>query len=87
MSVPQTGGQRSAAFQIVIAAFMALIIGAMLSTFVLFPVYNAFTNAAFWSAQTAGGTRLLTYVGGVWQMFPALVLFAILTYVWVSTRQ
>jgi len=87
MSVPQTGGQRSAAFQIVVAAFLALIVGAVLSTVVLFPVHNAFTNAAFWSAETVVGSRLLTYVAGIWQFFPAIILFAILAYVWVSTRQ
>lgn len=84
MSVRQQG---SAAWVIAIAAFMALLVGAMLGTFVVFPLFNGFTDAAFWTATTTDGQRLLTYVEGLWQFSLAIILIAILSFVWVHSRQ
>ena len=86
MSVRQRE-QGSAAWLIVIAAFMALIIGAMLATFIVFPLFNGFTDSAIWAAETTDGRRLLTYVSGLWQFSPAVILIAILAFVWVHSRQ
>lgn len=85
MSVARRQG--SAAWVIVISAFMTLLVGAMLLTFVVFPVVNAFTASAFWSASTTDGARLLEWVNGVWVFSGAIILIAILSYVWVNTRQ
>lgn len=79
--------QGSAAWTIAIAGLMALIVGAILLTFVVFPVYNGFTEAAFWSAETAEGARLLTYVDGMWVFWGGILLIALLSYIWVNTRQ
>lgn len=79
--------QGSAAWVITIAALMAFIVGAILLTFVVFPVTNGFTAASFWSAQTTDGARLLTYVEGFWIFWGGILLIALLSYVWVNTRQ
>lgn len=84
MSVRQQG---SAAWVIAIAAFMALLVGAILGTFVVFPFFNGFTESAIWQATTTDGQRLLTYVEGMWQFSLAVILFAILSFVWVHSRQ
>lgn len=85
MSVRQRQG--SAAWVITIAAFMMLIVGALLTTFIVFPLYNGFTDSAIWAAETTDGQRLLTYVSGLWQFSPAVILIAILAFVWVHSRQ
>lgn len=79
--------QGSASFTIVIAGVVSLIVGAMLLTFVLYPVMNAFIGAPFWSAETTAGSRVLTYTRGLWTFWGAIILMSILSFVWVRTRQ
>jgi len=85
MSVRQRQG--STAWVVVIAGFMFLIFGAILATFLLFPIHNGFVTSAFWTASTTDGQRLLTYVSGLWQFTPAIMLIALLAWVWVHSRQ
>jgi len=40
-----------------------------------------------WAAETTAGVRVLTYVGGIWQFWPAILLFALVSFIWVRTRQ
>lgn len=77
----------SAAFVVVLGAVTAVIVGGFLLTFVVYPVTNAMTAAAFWSATTTPGANLVAAVSGVWTFWGALILIAILAYVWVNTRQ
>jgi len=79
--------QGSASYTVVIGALTALLVGAMMLTFVVFPVYNAFTASGMWAAETTAGVRVLTYVGGIWQFWPAILLFALVSFIWVRTRQ
>lgn len=79
--------QGSASFTIVIGALAALIVGAIVLTFAFFPIANGFFDAAFWNAETAHGARVTTYIGGMWRFWPAIILLAILAYIWVETRQ
>lgn len=79
--------QGSASFTIVIAGLTALIVGAMLLTFLFYPIISAFMGAGFWSAETAAGARVTTYVGGMWQFWGGIILLALLSFVWIRTRQ
>lgn len=79
--------QGSASFTIVIAGVAAIVVGGMLLTFVLYPIMNAFIGAPFWSAETAAGSRVLTYTKGLWTFWGAIMLIATLSFIWVRTRQ
>ncbi len=80
--------QGSASFTIAIGAIAALIVGAIVLTFMFFPIISAFFDAAFWgSLETTPGVRLTTTIEGVWLVWPAVILVSILSFVWVSTRQ
>jgi hypothetical protein len=79
--------QGSASFTVVIGGLAALVVGAIVLTFVMFPVTNSFTDAAFWSASTTGGARLLGVVEGVWTFSGAVMLMTTLSWIWVRTRQ
>lgn len=77
----------SAAFVVVLGATTAILVGGFILTFVTYPVTNAFTDAAFWSASTTPGANLVAAVSGIWTFWGAPVLIAILAYVWINTRQ
>lgn len=79
--------QGSASYTIVIGAVTAIVVGAMMLTFVLFPMHNTFTAASFWSADTVHGSRVVTFTTGLWVFWPAIILIAITSYVWVRSRQ
>lgn len=80
--------QGSASFTIVLGGLTALVVGAIMLTFVLFPIANAFMDASFWgTASTAPGQRLTTTIGGVWTFWPAILLIGLAIWVWVTTRQ
>ncbi|WP_066417030.1 hypothetical protein [Halorubrum aethiopicum] len=85
MSAPQRSG--SAAYVIPIVALLSLLVGAMMLTFVVYPIYNGFTQSAAWSAQTEPGTRLLAVIAGIWEFWGAVILISILSYVWIRTRR
>jgi len=79
--------QGSASYTIVIAAIGAVLIGGFMLTFLMFPIFNSFTNAAFWSASTVPGARLVTMVGGLWEFWGGIILLGILSFLWVRTRR
>jgi len=79
--------QGSASFTIVIGALAALITGAIMLTFLFYPIITAMTEAAFWSADTVQGSRVASTTQGVWEFWGAIILLAILSFVWISTRQ
>ena len=79
--------QGSASYTIAIGAMTAIIIGAIVLTIFLYPIINAFRGSGLWNADTAAGNRLLTYTGGIWEFWGAIILIAILAYVWIRTRQ
>lgn len=79
--------QGSASFTIVLGAVTSVLVGGLLLTFVVYPVVNSFTTAGFWGAETTPGANLLTVVQGIWTFWGAIVLIAILSFVWIRTRQ
>lgn len=79
--------QGSSSYTIVIGALGAVFVGGLILTLLVFPFFNSFTDAAFWSADTATGSRLVTLVAGLWEFWGGIVLIAILSFVWVRTRQ
>lgn len=79
--------QGSASYVIVIGVLMALIVGAFLLTFVVYPITNTFRGSALWSMDTTAGNRVLMAVGGVWEFWGAIILLALLAFVFVVTRQ
>lgn len=84
MSVREQG---SSSYTIVIAGVTAMLVGAIMLTFVIFPMVNGFRGSALWSAETTEGATLLTYVGGIWEFWGGVLLLGFLSYIWVSTRQ
>lgn len=79
--------QGSASFTIVLGALTAIVVSAIILTFVFYPIVTAFMGSAMWSAETAAGSTILTYTGGLWEFWAAILLMAILSFVWVRTRQ
>lgn len=79
--------QGSSSFTIVIGAMAALIIGALMLTFLFFPIFNGFTSSAFWSADTSDGARLLMFTKGLWEFWGGIILLALVAFIWVRTRQ
>lgn len=79
--------QGSASYGIVIAGVMAVVIGAIMLSFVTYPLLTAFRGASFWAAETADGARVLTYVGGVWEFTGGFLLIGLVSYIWITTRQ
>lgn len=79
--------QGSASYTVVIAALAALLVGAIILTMLVYPIATAFLDAAFWSAETTHGATLLSVVGGLWKFSGAIMLIAILAFVWIRTRQ
>ena len=79
--------QGSASFVLVIGGMTAIVVGAIVLTFLFYPISNAFQGAAFWGAETAPGARVTTYVGGVWTFWGAIILISILSFIWIRTRQ
>lgn len=79
--------QGSASYTIVLGAMSALLVGAIVLTMLFYPIVTAFMDAAFFSAETTAGARVNTYVEGMWTFWGAIILIAILSFVWVKTRQ
>jgi hypothetical protein len=79
--------QGSASFVIVLGAVAMFLVGGFILTFVLYPIINTFTNAAFWTSETIAGARVTTNVAGMWEFWGAILLLALLSFVWVKTRQ
>lgn len=86
MSIRQSHST-SGAFVVVIGGVTALIVGAIVLTFVVFPLTDVFMASELWTAQTPAGSELLTYMGGFWVFWPAIILIAILSFIWINTRQ
>jgi len=80
--------QGSASFTIVIGGIAVVLVGAMLLTFIVYPFVNAFTAAPFFSgAETTAGARVNTFVEGAFVFTGGIILLALLTWVWIRTRQ
>jgi hypothetical protein len=78
----------SAAFTIVLGGMTALVVGGMVITFVFHPVATALLNSPFFGMMTTSdGVRVTTYVEGAWIFTPGIILIAILSHIWVHTRQ
>jgi hypothetical protein len=82
-----TPRQGSASFTIVIAVIAAIGTGAFLLTFIVYPIYNGFTSSAFWAADTVPGSRVVTFVSGLWEFWGGIILLALVSFVWIRTRQ
>lgn len=79
--------QGSASYTIAIGSVAAIIVGGLVLTIVHYPIVNAFMGSAAWSAETADGARMLTFIGGLWEFWGAIILLAIVSFVWIRTRQ
>lgn len=79
--------QGSASYTIVIGALTGLFVGALMLTFVMFPLFNAFSEAPFFNAETADGAMVVTYTLGIWEFWGAIILIALLAWLWIRTRQ
>ena len=79
--------QGSASFTIVLGGLAAILVGAIVLTFFVYPMVNAFTGSAIWSLDTTAGANLLTVLEGVWTFAGGFMLIAILSFIWVKTRQ
>jgi len=80
--------QGSASFTIVIAGLTALIIGAMVLTFVFYPIVTPMLESPlFGTMTTTSGVRVTTYVRGLWVFWGAIILIGITSFIWVRTRQ
>lgn len=79
--------QGSASYTIVIGGVTAVLIGALMLTFVLFPFYNAFSDAPFMQADTAAGVMVVDYTLGMWRFWGGVLLLGLLSWIWVVTRQ
>ena len=78
---------RSAAFAIVLTGMAALVVGAIVLTFVHFPIATAIMDSALFEVETASGTRLTTWIEGAWIFLPAIMLIGLSSWIWVVTRQ
>lgn len=79
--------QGSAAYVVVVVAITAILVGAFLLTYVVYPVHNFFTASAFWSPESVAAARVFGVVSGLWEFWGAVILIMILAFVWVQTRQ
>jgi hypothetical protein len=79
--------QGSASFTIVIGGMAAVLVGAFMLTFVMYPYYNAVTGSAIWTADTSVGAGLLFYVGALWEFTGGIIIISILSWLWIRTRQ
>lgn len=83
-----TRQQGSASFTIVLGALTALLVGAMVLTFIFYPVVTPMLSSPlFGTMSTDAGVRVTTYVEGLWIFWGAIILIGILSFVWVRTRQ
>lgn len=80
--------QGSASFVLVLGGLTALLVGAMVLTFLFYPVVTAMLESALFAPMsTTGGARVLMYVEGLWVFWGGIILIGILSWVWVRTRQ
>lgn len=80
--------QGSASFTIVLGALTALVVGAMVLTFIFYPVVTPMLESPlFGTMSTSAGVRVETYVEGLWVFWGAILLMGILSFIWVRTRQ
>ena len=79
--------QGSSSYVIVVAGLAFLVVGAMMLTFILFPMTNAFAGTAIFSADTGPVSDLVSVIAGLWKFWPFILLVVLTIYVWVETRQ
>ena len=80
--------QGSASFTIVFGAAAALLVGAIGLTFFFYPIVDGFTaSSGLFEFETSTGDNVADVITGVWTFAGGIVLIAILSFVWVRTRQ
>ena len=79
--------QGSSSFTLAIGIIAAVITGAFMLTFTLFPLANAFMGSALWSSETSTAADLLGWLSGIWEFWGGIIAIAILMFVWIRTRQ
>lgn len=79
--------QGSASYTIVIGGTLAVLVGALILTFVMYPLFNAFEGSALFSAQTTHGATLVTFMLGLWEFWGGILLLMLIAWIWVVTRQ
>jgi hypothetical protein len=79
--------QGSASYVIVIGGVTAVAVGALMLTFVMYPLFNAFSGSPLFTAETAYGATLITYTLGLWEFWGGILLIALIAWIWVVTRQ
>jgi len=76
----------SAPYTLAILLVTALVTGALLLT-VTDPVMQALFGSGAYTAETANGKSLLSWMGALWSFVPAAILLMFLIKSWVDTRQ
>lgn len=78
--------RRSAAWVLVIVIVLSFIMGTIILTAVD-PVVQALFDSNLWQASTVEGKDALSWMSIAWMVFPTMILVALITQIWVDTRQ
>lgn len=76
----------SAAYIIGIVSITVGLIGTLLLT-VVDPIMQTLFDSGLWSADTPEFSNLLVWQQDIWTYWAAFILFGIMIYVWIRTRQ
>lgn len=79
--------QGSSAYQIVIGGLTAIVIGAIVLTFFVYPLIGGFRGTGLLSFETAAGARVATFTDGMWVFVGGWIMIAIVLFIWIETRQ
>lgn len=79
--------QGSTAFTLVLGGVMAIVVGAIVGTFLVYPIINGFTGTELFAFETTSGARVGTFVDGMWRFTLGFVMLGIIAFVWIETRQ
>lgn len=76
----------SAAWVVAIMSVITGIMGSLLLT-VVDPVMQAFFDSPLFTATTTYGSNWMTWAQDAWALWPSLILFGIMLFVWIETRK
>jgi len=79
--------QGSTSYVVAIAAVGFVFVGALVLTFIVFPITNAFTGSPIFQAETGPVGNLTAVTSGLWTFWPFILLVVLTIYIWVETRQ
>lgn len=79
--------QGSASYTIVIGGVTAVVVGAIVLSFLAYPFINAFVGTPIFESSTTSGSRVMMYVKGFWTFLGGFVMIAIVIWIWITTRQ